>query len=74
MGWIEGRFWFNNTRIEEVFKEMERQFNISIAYQDTTQRYYTGYFSNKNLIDALELVCEPMQLQYSVTKDNVTIK
>ena len=51
---------------------MERQFKVEIITKNIGERFYTGYFNNRNLKDALEMVCLPMNLKYSY-KDKSTI-
>lgn len=62
--WTQGDFYFTNAPINSVIDELERQFDIDIFFDGDTNRFYTGYFSNKNLNDALDLVCIPMDLQW----------
>jgi ferric-dicitrate binding protein FerR (iron transport regulator) len=65
--WRNGDFYFNLARLEDVAGELERQFNVTIALPDSARgRLYTGYFSNKNLDEALQLVFLPMSLEYTV--------
>jgi transmembrane sensor len=73
-GWINGKFWFENTLLIDVLKEIERQFNVNLSYNDTTKRYYTGYFTNADLDEALKLVCLPMQLDYKKNRKEIIIK
>ncbi len=70
--WQKGEFYYSGERIKNVFHEIERQFNVKIITKNIGNRYYTGYFNNKNLEDALEMVCLPMNLEYSF-KDASTI-
>lgn len=63
--WHNGDFNFNNTPISIVFDEMERQFGVDIHYEGDTNRFYTGYFNNRSLEEALSLVCLPMDLSYT---------
>ena len=70
--WQKGEFYYSGEKIENVFCEIERQFNIKIIAKNIDNRYYTGYFSNKNLEDALKMICLPMNLKYSY-KDKSTI-
>jgi ferric-dicitrate binding protein FerR (iron transport regulator) len=65
-GWREGEFSFENVPLEEVFKELERQFNVTFTLPDIHQKHYTGGFSNRNLVDALDVVCIPMGLNYEI--------
>jgi len=71
--WVEGKFYYQQEGIGRVFDEIERQFNVTIIYNGSRLRSYTGFFTNKNLTDALDLVCIPMQLRYKRI-DNNTVK
>jgi transmembrane sensor len=75
--WTFGEFYFNNTPLNEVIREIERQFNVEISYNETEKKFYTGYtgyFNNKDLNDALRLVCIPMEMSYSVNGKSIEIK
>jgi transmembrane sensor len=74
--WTKGEFYFNNTPLNLVFEEMERQFGIKLIPKDfpVADRRYTGFFSSNNLAEALELVCTPMGLNYSFSKDSTHIE
>lgn len=74
IAWTYGEFYFNNALMIDVLKEIERQFNVDIQYKSHQNRYYTGYFNNKDLNDALRLVCIPMNLMYSVNEKTIEIK
>jgi transmembrane sensor len=74
IAWTFGEFYFNNTPFEEVLNEIERQFNVEIAYSINERRFYTGYFNNKDLNDALRLVCIPMEVTYWVNGKTIEIK
>ena len=73
IAWASGEFFFNNTPLDEVFKEIERQFNVKIIFYNAEKRFYTGYFTNKDLNDALRLVCIPMEVSYSVNEKTIEI-
>lgn len=68
--WINGEFYFHNEPLLNVFAEMERQFNIRVDYTEVTRRSYSGYFNNRSLTAALDLVCIPMQLNYKIFSGN----
>jgi len=72
--WTSGEFYFSNTPLSEVIKEIERQFNVEVISNCTDKRFYTGYFNNKDLNDALRLVCVPMEMSYSVKNKSIEIK
>jgi ferric-dicitrate binding protein FerR (iron transport regulator) len=74
--WTKGEFYFDSTPLGLVFEEMERQFGIRIVCKgfSVADRRYTGFFSSHNLTEALELVCTPMGLKYSIAKDSTRIE
>ena len=62
--WVDGKFYFQQENLRGVFEEIERQFNVKVIYSEKEERTYTGFFTNKDLQCALDLVCIPMQLHY----------
>lgn len=74
VAWTQGDFYFNNTPINNVIEELERQFDVDIYIDGDTNRYYTGYFSNKSLNRALELVCIPMNFNWQVNGNVIILK
>ncbi|NOU16751.1 MAG: FecR family protein [Bacteroidales bacterium] len=72
--WPYGEFYFNNTPLIDVLKEIERQFNVDIIFKSTEKRFYTGYFKNNDLNEALRLVCIPMGISYTVNERSIEIK
>ena len=71
--WRNGEFIFRDTPLNEVFLELGRQFNIRIKAQSHEGRIYTGRFSNKNLQEALQLICLPMGLKYRIENDSSVV-
>jgi transmembrane sensor len=71
--WKDGEFYFEDSRLVYIFVEIERQFKVSIETKDLERRFYTGSFSNKNLIEALNIVCIPMNLKYEIKGRNKVI-
>jgi len=73
--WLEGEFSYQNTPLNEVFSEVERQFDIVIKSEkfDPFSRYYTGYFKKGKITDALDLICLPMGLQYTFSGDSTSV-
>jgi len=64
--WRNGEFYFENTPLSFVFKEIERQFNVNFVVTKMNKEYFTGSFTNKNLVNALDIVCIPMGLTYEI--------
>jgi len=71
--WTNGQFYFDNVNIENVFKEMERQFDINIQFEGKTTRFFSGYFTNKDLDRALNMVCSPMSLSYEIENESLVV-
>jgi transmembrane sensor len=68
-GWIDGEFYFENSPLSVIFKEMERQFNVKFVTGEIESKYFTGSFTNNDLKNALEIVCIPMGLKYEIGKN-----
>lgn len=71
--WRNGEFYFNNRPLTEVFEELARQFDVKINAPGINNRFFTGRFNNKNLNEALETVCLPMGLNYSITGNIIIV-
>lgn len=68
--WCLGKFYYENISLKLVFKEIERQFNVNFVQSDIEDKFFTGEFTNKNLEDALDIVCIPMDLTYEIDDHN----
>mgnify|MGYP002639479751 CR=1 FL=1 len=63
--WINNMFSFTSVPLIEVLKEVERQFNIEIETNISSELIYTGHFSaNRNIEETLDLLCKPFGLQF----------
>jgi transmembrane sensor len=65
-GWINGEFNFDNSPLYMVLNEIERQFNVKFIGQNFESRFFNGGFTNKDLKEALDIVCIPMGLNYEI--------
>ncbi|MCF6307739.1 MAG: FecR family protein [Flavobacteriaceae bacterium] len=67
--WINNESSFDNVRLSSVIKELEIQFPIKVTTKkiNLNQRF-TGSFSHKDLNLALTLICEPLNLSFSIDK------
>ncbi|MDX1629878.1 MAG: DUF4974 domain-containing protein, partial [Fulvivirga sp.] len=72
--WMSGEFYYKNEPLSLVLDELERQYAITIEHPDLSGRQYTGYFNNKDLDEALQLVLVPMGLSYEKGEDKIIIK
>jgi transmembrane sensor len=68
--WRDGDFYFEGQPLNVVIDELERQFGLEITLLGDGTRLYTGYFSNKDPDEALEMVFKPMSLRYQRGNNN----
>ena len=66
--WLNGRSGFRNIPVEEVFSELERQYNIEVL-SDRFDLNFSGTFSNNNLSEAVKEIAQPLRLQSSISPD-----
>ncbi|MEM7299360.1 MAG: FecR domain-containing protein [Bacteroidota bacterium] len=62
--WQTGIFYFNESTFSEVLEELKRQFRIQVEFQKANEMEFDGYFTNKNLDQALQMICLPLGLEY----------
>ncbi len=73
--WRTGDFYFDQTPLASVVKELERQFQIDITLSpDISERIYNGYFNKDNLTEALQLVFMPMGFKFEIEEKQVTVQ
>ena len=68
--WKAGVFYFSDQKLSDVILEVERQFGVEIQITDATDYIFNGYFTNKSVENALEMVCLPLGLSYEKTSRN----
>lgn len=67
VSWSIGEFYFESTSLSIVLATLERQYDVTIDYHSIdSDRIYTGYFNNTDLMEALQLVCLPLNLSYEI--------
>jgi ferric-dicitrate binding protein FerR (iron transport regulator) len=74
--WLTGKSSFASIPLEEVFEELERQYNIKVSLKNLTfgkDETYTGSFVHNNLEDALKATTIPFNLTYKINGSDVTI-
>jgi transmembrane sensor len=72
--WRKGELTYENTPLNIIFEEIERQFKVEVTVSENETRGYTGSFTNKDLKEALDIICIPMGLKYEIENNKkVTI-
>lgn len=73
--WRTGMFEFSSEKLSAVFEELERQFKVNItAEPDVLNSTYTGFFEKENLEMALQAICWPKQLTYTINGSTIRIE
>ncbi|MEO1437493.1 MAG: FecR domain-containing protein [Bacteroidota bacterium] len=75
LAWMDGRYTFDAKPLSTVFESLERQFDIQIRYNETiAEKLYTGGYTIDDLDSALYEVTWPMELDYNIEENTVTIE
>jgi len=73
--WKEGKFYFNDVPLDEVFKEIQRQFEVKIIASPEIGRVkVTTNFDGNNLDTALYKACWPSRLKASKRGNQIIVK
>lgn len=75
-GWVGNqRSSFHNTRLQVVLDELAAQYQIDVVanHIDLTT-YYTGSFVHDNLEEALKSITLPLQINFTIHKNQVTLQ
>ena len=73
--WLRGESTFENVTLQEVIRELERQYEIKIEYDNSlNKRVYTGGFVHNDLLAALQMVFVPMSIEYQLEEKVVRLK
>ncbi len=72
--WRSGEFNYDDVSVLQVFEEVARQFNVQFEYKiDLNNKIYTyngGFSKKEGLNAALQFICEPMGLKYTLPANN----
>jgi ferric-dicitrate binding protein FerR (iron transport regulator) len=68
--WTSGEFYFEQSDLRRVIETLEQQYGVEVTADVKGQRTYTGFFTNRNLEEALILVCRPLGLTYQVVENH----
>lgn len=73
--WLENKLSFTSVPLQQVFEEIGRQYGVIIRVPGNLENTYTGAFRrNASVEQALNLVCKPFDLKFSLNdKDEYII-
>lgn len=70
--WSTGTSRFYNENINEVFEELERQFDVKVN-APKINRVFEGIFTHDNLERALREICRPLKLKFTISEDGKSV-
>lgn len=67
--WTKNMSYFQRTPLSEVFSELERQYNVTLMFEDVdVDVLFTGGFVHNDLETAIMGISEPLELRYQIIK------
>lgn len=67
IGWTQGKFYFEAAPLQDVIREIERQYNIKVGTPDRLDYLYTGNFSrDKDPHEVLRIIGTPFGIELTV--------
>ncbi len=73
-GWMVDESNFENSKVALVFDELRRQYNIQLKLENVDQNQrFTGAFTHTNLEAALQTICLPLQLTFTIQENGTVI-
>lgn len=70
--WSKGISRFNNENLNEVFAELERQYGVTVN-TGALNRVFSGSFQHDDLKEAVNHICKPLGLQYTISDDGKVV-
>ena len=73
--WVNNKLIFRSKNFEELARDIERWFNVTIEVQDTSilSKKFTGTFSNESITDALDALSLSYPFHYKFNRKNNTV-
>ncbi|WP_435579067.1 FecR family protein [Gilvibacter sp.] len=72
--WLQDESSFNNAPLTQVLNELEHYYNIQLEVSDIDlEKRFTGSFTHQDLDIALQSICNPLQMTYSVLDKNKVV-
>lgn len=75
IGWKNNQLILDNKSLEEVIRQLERNFNVrfNILNEEIKQNKYSGTLKTNSLHNALELMCITSNLRYAIRNDEIDL-
>jgi len=76
-GWMDGRLIFKNTPIVEVFKHLERWYDVSVEYDETDEgllkKELTADLKTRSIKEVLNVMQMSLDIEFSMEGDDVVV-
>ena len=71
--WVNNESSFENVLVTDVLAELKRQYPVTIHTELNLNKRFTGSFTHTNLTVALRSICDPLQLDFTIANNEVTL-
>ena len=72
--WLQHESSFENAPLSEVLDELEHYYSVQLEVKDIDlNKRFTGSFTHQDLDIALQSICTPLQMTYSVLDKNKVV-
>jgi ferric-dicitrate binding protein FerR (iron transport regulator) len=73
--WVNNKLIFRKKTFEELSRDLERWFNVTVQVQDTAilSKRFTGTISNETITDALKALSYSYPFHYKFNRSNNTV-
>lgn len=71
--WVNNESSFENVLVSDVLSELKRQYPVTIQTELNLNKRFTGSFTHTNLTVALRSICDPLQLDFTIANNEVTL-
>jgi transmembrane sensor len=71
--WILNESTFENVSLSFVIEELKRQYPIKLTSQNMVNKKFTGSFTHNDLNVALRSICDPLQVDFTIEGEEVTL-
>lgn len=76
-GWMDGRLVFENTPIVDVFKHLERWYDVTVQYDSTDEKLvkqkFTADLKTRSIKEVLEVIQMSMKVEFEIDGDDVFV-
>jgi len=76
-GWMEGRLIFKNTPIVDVFKQLERWYDVSVEYDASDEKLvnqkFTADLKTRSIREVFKVIQMSMNIEFTMEGDDIVV-